>query len=528
MDWVVASLRVVREVRDWASSRRRRDPSAMQTRSALETASRDLEAYARELGWVPAEPSPVAPGERLVEPLGPAKPLLTDDADPKFDGEAVDSGRRLDLELIDPQAISAVRRLQRYGYKAYLVGGCVRDLLLGIEPKDFDIATDARPEEVKGVFRNSRIIGRRFRLVHLYYRGGKMLEVATFRAAASAEEEEEGADLLIRRDNVFGTEQEDAQRRDFTINALFLDPRDGRIIDYVGGLEDIDARVVRMIGDPDIRLREDPVRIVRAIRFRAKAGLSIEPELEAALARHVEDLARCPPARLLEETLKLLRMGHARAAFDEMLEHGVIDVLLPEVQAFIAGHLSLLAGSEVLDGIDPLAEIRAHLDGLDAMFRRAPLGDDIVLGALLYPMAEAVMAHADAQERDRNKALGELLGLVGVRIQITRKISEQLRQAYAIQRQIAPEPPGRRRRRVSAATMVRRGYFSTALRLYEAHLRAEGEPLDEVESWERRAAELGAGVECPLVEDLPEAEIPREDDDRRRRRRGGRRRRREG
>ncbi|MEL6185770.1 MAG: poly(A) polymerase, partial [Myxococcota bacterium] len=303
MEWLLDALRVVREVRDWTGTRRRADARADETRRALEDAARDLESFATAEGLdVPpaARVEKADREERLVDPLGPEDPRAAQGDDLADDGAVKTSDDRVRVEDIDPQAVSAIKRLRRYGYKGYLVGGCVRDLLLSISPKDFDIATDARPEEVKSVFRNSRIIGRRFRLVHLYYRGGKVLEVATFRAAITSEEEEEGrGDLLIRRDNVFGTEQEDAQRRDFTINALFYDPERGEIIDHVGGLDDIDAKVVRMIGDPDVRLREDPVRILRAIRFRAKAELTIEPSLEAALSRHVEELVRCPPARLL-------------------------------------------------------------------------------------------------------------------------------------------------------------------------------------------------------------------------------------
>lgn len=510
MDWLLDSLKTLREVRDWAAARRRRDARAATTRTALEAAARDFEALAvsRGLEIPPAQTRDalarielVPPRARLVEPLGPAK--VSASVEPSTSEAATTppafaADPRIDLDSIDPQAIAAIRRLRRYGYKGYLVGGCVRDLLLGIQPKDFDIATDARPEEVKAVFRNSRIIGRRFRLVHLYYRGGKVLEVATFRAAVLPDDEEEAnGDLLIRRDNVYGTEQEDARRRDFTINALFFDPESRKIIDHVGGLADIDARVVRMIGDPDIRLREDPVRIVRAIRFRAKANLTIEPSLEAALGRHVEELVRCAPARLLEETLKLLRMGYALTSFDLMLEHGVVDVLLPEIQAFLTGRFGLLAGTSTMEGRDPLAEVRAHLGALDEVVSRTPVPDDVVLGALLYPMADAAMTHADETGRDRNKLLAELLGEVGVRIQITRRLSEQLRQAYAVQRHFQSEPgqTGRRRRRVSAATLIRRAFFPSALRLFEVHQRAVGGDLGEIASWEARAREEGVLME---------------------------------
>lgn len=528
MEWLLDALRVLREVRDWSDSRRRSDQGAAKTRKAISEATASFEGMAAEQGVDVPKAARVerwAPGAVLVAPIGPEQPARAEPEE--VEGDALTTtDERIRSDDIDPQAVSAIKRLRRYGYRGYLVGGCVRDLLLGIAPKDFDIATDARPEEVKAVFRNSRIIGRRFRLVHLYYRGGKVLEVATFRAAVPAEEEDENGqgDLLIRRDNVFGSEQEDARRRDFTINALFYDPEHGRIIDHVGGLADIDAKVVRMIGDPDIRLREDPVRILRAMRFRAKAGLTIEPELKAALGRHVEDLVRCPPARLLEETLKMLRMGHAERAFDEMYTHGVVDVLLPELQSFLAGHFSMLAGSESSEDGHPLEEVRSHLRALDEVVAEGPVSDDVVLGVLFYPMAEAVMAEADENGRDRNKRLAELLAAVGTRVQLTRKIAETLRQSWSVQRHFAPEPQGsRRRRRMSPATLIRRSFFGSALKMYEVHLRAIDGDLEDIEVWKTKAREEGVSVREGEGEDGDGREGG---EPRRRRRRGGRRRKR--
>src|SRR5207248_335225 len=167
-------------------------------------------------------------------------------------------------------------------FTAYLVGGCVRDLLLGMRPKELDVATSAHPNQVKETFRNSRLIGRRFRLAHVFFRGGKIIEVSTFRKSPLDELTDLPQDLLIRHDNVFGTEEEDARRRDFTINALFYEVDGGRVVDHVGGKADLAARLVHTIGDPDVRMREDPVRILRAIRFAAKCGLRIEPGTSAA------------------------------------------------------------------------------------------------------------------------------------------------------------------------------------------------------------------------------------------------------
>jgi poly(A) polymerase len=200
-------------------------------------------------------------------------------------------------ESIDPDAEKILRRLLRYNHKAYLVGGCVRDLLLGRTPKDFDIATSATPNEIKDLFRNCRIIGRRFRLAHIFF-GSKIIETSTFRMnPREGTPIEEVEELLIRRDNVFGTAEEDARRRDFTMNGLFYDIEAGEVIDYVGGLADIEARLVRTIGDPEIRFREDPVRILRAIKFAARLDFQIEPATYAALLRHRGEIHQCAPPR---------------------------------------------------------------------------------------------------------------------------------------------------------------------------------------------------------------------------------------
>ncbi len=190
-------------------------------------------------------------------------------------------------DQIDPDAARVVERIRQSKHEAYLVGGCVRDLMLGRKPKDFDVATSATPNELRRLFRNCRIIGRRFRLAHIFF-GRKIIETSTFRANPRAAADDQGengngsgsgkSDLLIRHDNEFGTAVEDARRRDFTINGLFYDIESGQVIDHVGGMADLEARLVRTIGDPDIRLREDPVRILRAIKFAARCDLSIESE----------------------------------------------------------------------------------------------------------------------------------------------------------------------------------------------------------------------------------------------------------
>jgi len=239
----------------------------------------------------------------------------------------------LDRAAIDPDADRVVRKLTRAGHKAYLVGGCVRDLLVARTPKDFDVATSATPNEIKATFRNCRIIGRRFRLAHVFF-GSKIIETSTFRANPRDEDDH---DLLIRRDNVFGTETEDARRRDFTINGLFYDVEREEVIDHVGGLADLDSKLVRTIGDPDIRFQEDPVRILRAIKFAARLDFGFEPGTWRALLRWRGEISKCAPPRLLEEIHRLMRGGAARRSFELLVETGVLAVLSPYLAGLLEG-----------------------------------------------------------------------------------------------------------------------------------------------------------------------------------------------
>ncbi|MEZ5453554.1 MAG: polynucleotide adenylyltransferase PcnB [Thiothrix sp.] len=228
------------------------------------------------------------------------------------------------------RAKDVVRRLQKAGYEAYLVGGCVRDLLLGRTPKDFDIATSARPEEIRKLFNSCRLIGRRFRLAHIYY-GRDYLEVATFRAPH--DEGDDGGKVndegRIIHDNVYGTLEEDVWRRDFTINALFYNPSNGELLDFVGGLDDLHHRKIRLIGDPEKRFREDPVRLLRAIRFAAKLGFDIEEHTRAPIASLAILLEAVSSARLFDEIIKLLHSGDGLPTYRLLREYGVLQHLLP-------------------------------------------------------------------------------------------------------------------------------------------------------------------------------------------------------
>lgn len=286
---------------------------------------------------------------------------------------------------IDADALKVLYRLQEGGYTAYLVGGSVRDLLLSRRPKDFDIGTSAHPYQVKKLFRNCWIIGRRFRLAHVRF-GLKAIEVATFRknipAGSEAEPSEapppshgpDGADLLIKHDNTFGTPEEDAFRRDFTINALFYDIANFSIIDYVGGLQDLKDGLIRCIGDPNERFQEDPVRMLRAIVMASRLGFRMDEPVVKAIARHRQLMATASPARLIEEYYKILRSGAAEVTFRALVEHRLLEPVTPEIQR----------GAKNV----ALWESLTALDAYRRKFESAPatLRNPILLGSMLIPL----------------------------------------------------------------------------------------------------------------------------------------------
>ena len=273
-------------------------------------------------------------------------------------GKRVDvpaSEHGIDVSLVDDRAMKVVEALQDAGFEAFIVGGAVRDLLLGLRPKDFDVATNATPEQVKGLFRRAFIIGRRFRIVHVVYGRGReheVIEVSTFRAYLDADAAEQvsgnektsrkelgdkshvvDASGRVLRDNVWGPQDQDAARRDFTINAMYYDPTSGVVVDYHGGIKDIKKRVLRMIGVPEVRYREDPVRIIRVIRFAAKLAFEIEPKTREPLQAMAELLSNVPQSRLFDEMIKLLQTGHARASLQELKKQGLERGMFPILDA---------------------------------------------------------------------------------------------------------------------------------------------------------------------------------------------------
>jgi poly(A) polymerase len=391
------------------------------------------------------------------------------------------------VERLDPDALRTISRLRHMGHEAYLVGGCVRDLLLDQKPKDFDVATSAHPGEVRAVFRNCRLIGRRFRLAHVYFRGGKVIEVATFRKNPTELPEEGGdeGDLLITRDNVFGTAEEDAVRRDFTVNGLFYDPATGEVIDFVGGREDLEAHRISTIGDPEIRMREDPVRALRAIRFAARLGFTIEPDTFEAMRRHAGELARCAPPRLLEEVFKILRCGGAARAFELMRAANALPVVLPSLAAAID------------QGGEPRRRsFFQHLTALDRLVRRGEeVSDAVLLGALLVHLAPAAAqgpaaegpepavgadgAVPDAGGPSTDEA-GRLLEQLVQTSRLPRKAAERTRLALHAQRALR-EPARKRRRR--GRGLAGQPHFADALQLLEIAVEATGQGRELLERW---------------------------------------------
>ena len=497
----------------------------------------------------------------------------------------------IDPTFLDADAVRVLLRLKQNGHQGYLVGGCVRDSLIGRKPKDFDIATSATPNQVKGLFRNCRLIGRRFRLAHVYFKGGKILEVSTFRAnptvveepqpseAAEGEVHTEGTehiavadreaieavergepvpeaivednaddpavsltpnpdaprperDLLITEDNTFGTELEDALRRDFTINGLFYDPLTGKVIDHVSGLRDLAAEQIRTIGDAEQRMREDPVRILRAVRFAGKLGFDIESRTYAAMEGSIEDLPRCSAPRLLEETFRLIRGGGASPALKLLLALDGLKHLLPPVNDYLAEQ-----------DADGQAEYFKSIAEMDSLVNAGTSFDDsMLLACILLPIAldepepveaapqpvvvaapetevppaiegaapsetPVVPAAVDPQDRPPSvaKAIELLLSELVRAARLPRRIAERCRMILLSQKTLA----GLRRRRGGLQGFRSHPLFNESLAVFEVWVRATGEHKAALDSWKVGAA--------PSVS--TDAEGPRRR--RRRRRRGG-------
>jgi len=425
---------------------------------------------------------------------------------------------------IDPDALKVLYRLRQGDYTAYLVGGSVRDLLLGRRPKDFDIGTSAHPSQVKKLFRNCWIIGRRFRLAHVKF-GQKVIEVATFRRQVAAGEEvvQDGVpapdpttpegERLIHHDNTFGTPEEDAFRRDFTINALAYDIATFSVIDYVGGLDDLRAGIVRSIGDPDIRLNEDPVRMIRAIAIAARLDFAVDASLLRAIRRHRKEIAKSSLPRLLEEYYKILRAGSAENTFRGLAETGLLEPISSELHRGAA---------------DPLWRSLAALDAYRRQFESTPdtLSNAILMGSLLVPLGISLHpprlpqtpAAAESDEDGGPPASRRPRYPPGPRLgdlPLARRDVERLRLIMSMQRRLSDLTVSPR----AQLALAHRGIFREALTWMEIH----GDSPNVVEHWMGILDEGGIpeSAEDSEEEQPPPAGLPLRK--RRRRRRRGRR-----
>ena len=383
---------------------------------------------------------------------------------------------RISRKQVSPNALRTLYRLHTHGFIAYLVGGCVRDLLLGRTPKDFDIATNATPSQIKRLFRNCRLLGRRFRLAHLHFQD-EILEVSTFRRTAvpsdAVEVEETGPnrrrpfhlkdeDGMVLVDNVFGTPEEDAFRRDFTINALVYNIADYSVIDYTSGLSDLDQRLIQPIGDPRVRFTEDPVRMLRAVRFAASHDFVIESGAWESICELSSTISRVSPARLYEEVQKLFLLGSAQPAFSLLERSGLLAALFPGLGHWIYGNSSHLT---LLD---------TNLKCLDQIYRSgAPASPALFLAALFGPSLEKATLARHLDGIPRPQALDETCALFMVEIlktvSIPGRVGGRLRAILALQvslHRVSPRRPG---------SIVGRQEFGDAL----AYLRLAAETIGE-------------------------------------------------
>jgi poly(A) polymerase len=452
---------------------------------------------------------------------------------------------------ISPNALRVLYRLKDAGFHAFLVGGCVRDLLLSREPKDFDVATDALPEQIKRLFRNCRLVGRRFRLAHVFF-GQEIIEVATFRAASAPSQGEEPladadpedgeaaelddpqllagttgegaaeADVAaarggpearslidddsermfdetgrILRDNVYGTIDEDVWRRDFTANSLYYNIADFSIWDYVSGVEDIAARRLRLIGDPETRFREDPVRMLRAARFEAKLGLEIDPETAEPIGRLRELLSGVPPARLFDEMLKLFLTGHGARSLEVLRRRGLLAGLLPSVDAYLATHSGGLVERLLVKGL-------ANTDARAVAGR--PVAPTFLLALLLYgPIAQIIESMPPEKWHELSailEACDRAVRQAQAHLAIPRRFSLGLSEMFSLQPRLE-HPSGRRSLRLLTHPRFRAAYDLLLLR---AEL---GLASPEMAQWWTQVQEVPHEEQGRMADALAQTATPR-------------------
>jgi len=385
-----------------------------------------------------------------------------------------------------------LRRLRQSGRNACLVGGSVRDLMLGRRPKDYDVVTDARPEDVRRLFRNSRIIGRRFRLVHVLF-ADEVVEVSTFRGAPDPDAQRRSpGELLVTSDNTYGTPRQDAFRRDFTVNALLYRASDRAVVDYVGGIQDLEQRFLRVIGDPNVRYREDPVRMLRACEFAARLDFEIEEETLGAAFAHRRDMVKASPHRLIEELLQLLSSGRSAAAFDWMGRSGLLPVVLPEVD-------EVSGPSSATNSFSKLARL------LDQRVRAGPeVPTAVLLSSLLLPRVVVGRDRLEAggarvHRRRLQQLVDDVVADFGGRFALSAARRSRMKRALETFQRLCEEPRSSR----TVQSLVRREAFGPALELFTLLSAATGSGAEALEAWRRHAAAAQSPQPAPAARPRP-------------------------
>jgi len=371
------------------------------------------------------------------------------------------------------EVLKVLYRLQRTGHLAYLCGGGVRDLLLGRDIDDYDVATDAEPKRLKEVFGNCRLVGRRFRIAHIMFKGGKTIEVSTFRKQGEEEssEEDDSNSLLIRRDNTFGSPADDAFRRDFTINALYYNVADFSIIDYVGGRADLQSRLIRSIGDPDIRFQEDPIRILRGIRLAATLGFEVEESTWEAMKRQRYHILECAVSRIREEVMKILRRESSHNGFHLLVRAGILEVVFPKLEEFRLAHIESKTTAE-----DPIFQHLAVLEDLRA--KGAELSDSVLL-ATLTAAAVKELLETLPPDHDVGKSLHEYLEASFKPLAFPRIVRSKVHLLHLALRHMLAEKRRKRRR-----SLRRSPIFADALKLLEIHCLATNQHWSALRRWQ--------------------------------------------
>lgn len=421
------------------------------------------------------------------------------DQTPPFNKRIARDHHNISRRNISDAALKVIRGLSRAGFQGYLVGGGVRDLLLEGHPKDFDVATDATPEQIRGLFRGARIIGRRFRIVHVRF-GREIIEVTTFRGShQSAEQSERGKrpanqrsaqskEGMLLRDNVFGTLEEDAIRRDFTINALYYSPLDFSVYDYTNGMQDMQDRLIRIIGDAETRYREDPVRMLRAVRFAAKLNFTIEP----TTAQPIKDLAPAlqdiPAARMFDEILKLLMNGKARTTYELMQQYQLFEPLFPQTQP-------------CLNTPEANSLIEQALDNTDARIQQnKPVTPAFLFAALLWPAVREQQQRLQAEGMPPLPAMHQASQDIAIRqqqyIAIPKRFGMPMREIWEMQLRL-PRRAGKKAEQLVENRRFRAAYDFLLLR------EGAGEPTDGLGEWWTEYQTLSPDQRTAMTDALP-------------------------